>query len=91
MKISDLLNYDKPSFSLEVLPPAKGQDIKVIFENIDPIAKYNPAFISITYHRDEVVYKHLRTGAIEERTVRKRPGTVAVAAALNYRYGIPVV
>jgi len=36
-------------------------------------------------------FKELADGTILKRTVRKRPGTVAIAASIQYRYGIPVV
>ena len=92
MKITDVIkNSNKTQFSLEILPPLKGQDIEVIRTNIDPLIKHGPAFISITYHRDEVAYHKRADGYLEQMTVRKRPGTVALAAALMYRYNIPVV
>jgi len=30
-------------------------------------------------------------GLLEKRVVRKRPGTIALAAAVKYKYNIPVV
>ena len=38
-----------------------------------------------------MVYKELPNGTIEKRVVRKRPGTVAIAASIQHRYGIPVI
>jgi len=78
-------------FSFELLPPLKGQNFDSIQQAIDPLVEFNPAFINITYHQQEVVYEPLDNGLIKKHTVRKRPGTVGISAAIKYRYGIPVV
>lgn len=92
MKVIDIINNsDKTVFSFELLPPLKGNDASNIYQTIESLVDYNPKYINITTHRDEMVFKELPTGAIEKRTVRKRPGTVAIAAAIQYKYGIPVV
>jgi len=82
---------DKTLFSFELLPPLKGQNFDSIQQAIDPLVEFNPAFINITYHQQEVVYEPLDNGLIKKHTVRKRPGTVGISAAIKYRYGIPVV
>jgi len=81
----------KTLFSFELLPPLKGQDFSAIQQAIDPLIEFDPAFINITYHQQEVVYDTLGNGLMKKRTVRKRPGTVGISAAIKYRYGIPVV
>ena len=43
----------KTLFSFEILPPLKGQNIKSIFDGIDPLMEFNPSFIDVTYHREE--------------------------------------
>jgi methylenetetrahydrofolate reductase (NADPH) len=82
---------DKTLFSFELLPPLKGQNFEFIARAIDPLLDFDPAFINITYHQEEVVYENLANGYVKKHTVRKRPGTVGIAAAIKYRYGIPVV
>ncbi len=82
---------EKTLFSFELLPPLKGQDFGAIQAAIDPLIEFDPAFINITYHQQEVVYDTLESGLMKKRTVRKRPGTVGISAAIKYRYGIPVV
>jgi len=82
---------DKALFSFELLPPLKGQDFSAIQKTIDPLIEFNPAFVNITYHQQEVVYDTLENGLMKKRIVRKRPGTVGISAAIKYRYGIPVV
>jgi methylenetetrahydrofolate reductase (NADPH) len=78
-------------FSFELLPPLKGQNFDSIQQAIDPLVEFKPAFINITYHQQEVVYEPLDNGLMKKHTVRKRPGTVGISAAIKYRYGIPVV
>lgn len=92
MRVVDhLKNSDKTLFSFELLPPLKGKDIKDVFDNIDPLIEYDPQYINITVHREEVDYKTLENGLIEPKVIRKRPGTIAMAGAIKNRYGIDVV
>lgn len=78
-------------FSFEVLPPLKGKGIDRIYEGIDALRKWDPMYINITTHRSEIVYKDTPDGLYKKESVRSRPGTVAVAAAIQQRYGIPAV
>ena len=92
MKVIDIINQsDQTVFSFELLPPLKGNDASNIYRTIESLVDYDPKYINITTHRDEMVFKELKDGSIEKRTVRKRPGTVAIAAAIQHKYGIPVV
>ncbi|MGY6561352.1 MAG: methylenetetrahydrofolate reductase [Luteibaculaceae bacterium] len=81
----------KTLFSLEVLPPVKGQNINSIFDTIDAVIDFKPAFVDVTYHREEFVYKKHPNGLLEKKSVRKRPGTVGISAAILNRYGIDPV
>ncbi|MDE7443469.1 MAG: methylenetetrahydrofolate reductase, partial [Muribaculaceae bacterium] len=78
-------------FSIEVLPPLKGKGIDSLFRNIDCLMEWAPMYVNITTHRSEVVYKDTLDGLFKKETVRSRPGTVAVAAAIQQRYGLPAV
>lgn len=92
MKISELLKDNTSTlFSIEVLPPLKGQNIQSLFDHIDPLMEFNPPFIDVTYHREEYVYKKLPNGLMDRRSVRKRPGTVGIAAAIQNHYKVEVV
>jgi methylenetetrahydrofolate reductase (NADPH) len=87
MKIIDQIkNTDKTLFSFELLPPLKGGNMESVYKIIDPLIEYEPININITYHQQEVVYKKLKNGLLEKKTIRKRPGTVAISAAIKYRY-----
>lgn len=78
-------------FSFEVLPPLKGNGTGSLFSTIDKLSEYNPTYINITTHHSEYIYSEISSGIYERRRVRRRPGTVAIAAAIQHRYDIPVV
>jgi methylenetetrahydrofolate reductase (NADPH) len=73
-----------------VLPPLKGTGTTKLFADIDKLAPLEPAFINITTHHSEYVYRELEGGKFERSRVRRRPGTIAIAAAIQQRYHIPV-
>ncbi len=81
----------KPFLSLEILPPLKGNSIYKVFDIIDRLKKFDPQFVNITSHHSEYIYKPLPNGMLRRVSVVKRPGTVAISAAIQNRYGlIPV-
>lgn len=92
MKITELISPSgKTIFSFELLPPLKGQSASKLYETIDELIEFKPGYINLTTHRDEIEYRQLDNGLLEKKIVRKRPGTVAIAAAIQHKYGIPVV
>jgi methylenetetrahydrofolate reductase (NADPH) len=92
MKTIDRIRNTKETlFSFELLPPVKGHSIERLYDVIDPLMEFNPLNINITYHQQEVVYKTLDHKLVEKKVVRKRPGTVAISAAISHKYKIPVV
>lgn len=81
----------KPVFSFEILPPLKGNSIFKVYRIIDKLKEFNPSYINITSHHSEYVYREQPDGSLRRVSVRKRPGTVAIAAAIQNKYGIPAV
>jgi methylenetetrahydrofolate reductase (NADPH) len=79
------------AFSFELLPPLRGKKIQQVFGTIDMLKEFNPRYINITTHHSENVYKEDDKGNISKQNIRKRPGTVAIAAAIQNRYGIRAV
>ena len=92
MAVANLItkNSDEHQFSFEVLPPLKGTGTDKLFADIEKLCKLNPAFINITTHHSEYVYKELSDGRFERQRMRRRPGTIAVAAAIQQRFQVPV-
>lgn len=93
MKVTDYFKKanGETLFTFEVLPPLKGQNIRTLFDHIDPLMEFNPPFIDVTYHREEYSYKKHKTGLLERKTVRKRPGTVGMCAAIQNHYKVDAV
>ena len=82
---------NKTLFSVEILPPLKGKSIQSIWDILDPIMEFNPAFIDVTYHREEYVYKKRENGLLEKFSMRKRPGTVGICSAIMNKYKVDTV
>ncbi len=92
MSVIDRINNTKSTaFSFELLPPLKGNGIETVYKTIDTLREFDPKYINITTHRSEMVYKEMPNGLFERVSERHRPGTVAVAAAIQNKYQIPVV
>ena len=53
--------------------------------------EFAPLYINITTHRSELVFKSNADGLYERVSERSRPGTVAVAYAIQQKYQIPAV
>ena len=93
MTTIELINSQKckKNFSFEVLPPLKGNGTGSLFNTIDKLKEFKPLFINITNHSSEYVYKEHHDGLLERTRIHRRPGTVAIAAAIQYKYNIPVM
>ncbi len=92
MKVVDHIKSAKNTlFSFEILPPHAGESIQTLFTNIAPLMEFKPKFIDVTYHREEFILKKRNGGLLEQKSIRKRPGTVAICAALMHKFGIDTV
>jgi methylenetetrahydrofolate reductase (NADPH) len=93
MKVIDHLKKanGKTLFTIEVLPPLKGDNIRSLFDHMDPLMEFKPPFVDVTYHREEFVYKKRENGLLEKKSTRKRPGTVALCAAIQNHYKVDTV
>jgi len=92
MKVCEHIEKAKNTlFSLEVIPPLKGNHIDSLFKHIDPLMEFNPPFIDVTYHREEFVLRKRPDGGFDRVSVRKRPGTVGICAAIKHRYNVDPV
>ena len=85
------MSDQRTKFSFEILPPLKGNSVYKVFNIIDKLREFDPAYINITSHHSEFVYTDQPDGSLRRVSVRKRPGTVAIAAAIQNKYGIPAV
>lgn len=92
MKVIDHIRQAKDTLiSFEILPPLKGKNINSIYDHLDPLMEFKPSFINVTYHRSEHIFKKRIDGSFEKVQVRKRPGTVAICAAIMNHYQVDAV
>lgn len=92
MKVTDHIAQAKGTLvSFEVLPPLKGKGIEALYKHLDPLMEHKPAFINVTYHRSEHVFKKRLDGSFEKVIVRKRPGTESICAAIMNKYDVDTV
>ena len=92
MKVTEHINQSTGTlFSFEIIPPKKGDSIRSLFDQIDPLMEFKPPFIDVTYHREEYVYKERENGLLEKKSIKKRPGTVGICAAIQNHYQIDAV
>ena len=92
MKVTEYIKQSNGTLvSFEILPPLKGKAIDAIWSHLDPLMAFNPAFINVTYHRSESMFKRKADGTFDKVEVRKRPGTVGICAAIMNRYKVDAV
>ncbi len=95
MKVIDIIHTaqaeGKPRFSIELIPPVKGEGPGKVFDAIERLMPYGPAFVNMTWHREELIYKERTDGLIEKHVARRRAGTVGISAAIQRRFNVPVV
>ena len=92
MKVTEhLAKAEKTLLSFEILPPLKGKSIHGIYDVLDHLIEFNPSFINVTYHRSEYIYKKRGDDRFDKVFIRKRPGTVGICAAIQFKYKIDAV
>ncbi|MEI8059206.1 MAG: methylenetetrahydrofolate reductase [NAD(P)H] [Ferruginibacter sp.] len=92
MKVIDHINQANSTLvSFEILPPLKGKGIQSLYKHLDPLMEFKPAFINVTYHRSEHVFKKNADGSFQKVVVRKRPGTESICAAIMNKYSVDTV
>lgn len=57
MKVIDIINQaaqnNAPRFTIELLPPLKGDGTQGVFSAIDTLVEYDPAYINVTFQRED--------------------------------------
>lgn len=92
MKVIDhYKRTSEPLISFEIIPPKRGGSIDDVFNTLDPLMRFSPPFIDVTYHAAEAYYEELPDGSIKRNILRKRPGTIGLCAAIKHRYNVDPV
>lgn len=90
--VTELINnYNKTAFSFEILPPLKGNDIEKVYKIIERLIEFDPQYINITTHHSEYMDQQMPDGTTKRINVRKRPGSVAIAASIQHKYGVTAI
>lgn len=92
MTVTELINKrNKTAFSFEILPPLKGNDIEKVYNIVDKLIEFDPQYINITTHHSEYMDQAMPDGTVKRINLRKRPGSVAIAASLQHRYNVTAI
>jgi methylenetetrahydrofolate reductase (NADPH) len=86
-----LARATEPLISYEIIPPRRGGSVRGVFDIVEQLLQFDPPFIDVTSHSAEVYYEEMPDGTIRRHVKRKRPGTLGLCAAIQYRYGIDTV
>lgn len=93
MKVTEHIQNakEKTLFSFEILPPKKGENVDSVLKNIEPLLQYNPSFIDVTYHREELVYNESPDGRITKHSINRRPGTLGTTSIIQHKFGVDAI
>ncbi len=80
----------KTLFSIEIIPPMKGQHLGDLMSHIEPLMEFKPPFIEVTYHREEYIEKVI-DGVSKRIPIRKRPGTLGICASIMQKFHVEAV
>ncbi len=80
----------KTLFSIEIIPPMKGQHLGDLMSHIEPLMEFKPPFIEVTYHREEYIEKVV-DGVSKRIPIRKRPGTLGICASIMQKFHVDAV
>lgn len=80
-----------PLISYEIIPPQRGGSVDDVLGLVEELLPFNPPFIDVTSHAAEAYFQDLPDNTIRRHVKRKRPGTLGLCAAIQYRYGVDAV
>lgn len=91
MKVTEHLDRaTRPLISFEIIPPTRGSHVRDLLALVEDLVAFHPPFIDITSHSSEVLYASTPSG-LEQRYVRKRPGTIGVCALIQNNFHVDAV
>lgn len=64
--------------SLEIVPPLKGITKEDLLNDIRPFIEFNPKYINVTCHRNEITYEEQPDGSYRKHIVRRRVSEKAI-------------
>ena len=91
MRITELFTSGHPFPSLEIVPPLSGITQRELLDSIGPLMEFEPRYMNVTTHRDEIQYTPLPDGSFRREIVRNRVSPVAVCACIQAHFPVEVV
>ena len=92
MKVTEHLESARgPSFSFEIIPPARGRTVRDLIEVVETLEPFKPMWIDVTSHSASAYFQEDRSGVIRRRTYKKRPGTLGICGIIQNRFKIDTV
>ena len=64
---------------------------KEILDKHNIFCEVKPSFVDVTYHREEFIERPRKDGGYDKISTKKRPGTVAICAAIMNKYQVEAV
>lgn len=92
MKVKEILATSKAPFpSLEIVPPLNGITKEELLDGIRPFMEFNPKYLNITCHRDEIEFRQQPDGTFVRKLVRRRVSESAVCGAIQSEFDVELV
>ena len=91
-KVIDIIKSQRHPFaSFELVPPLKGSDTSKLYQAVEPLLQFQPPFINVTCHRDEVEFHQNPDGTYTKFVLSKRPSTLAIVASIMRKFDVEIV
>lgn len=89
--IEHIVNSTEPTFSCEIIPPARGRSAQDIIETVETLGPAHLSWIDVTSHSSMAYYHEKIDGTVERRIYKKRPGTLGICGIIQNRFKIDTV
>lgn len=77
MNVVDIINkaveQRRTRFAFELLPPLKGDGMGGVFESIDRLIGFDPAYINVTFHREGIKQAVRPDGSVDGTSYAAAP------------------
>lgn len=80
-----------PSFSAEIIPPARGRSIRDLIEVVECLQPIKPRWIDVTSHSSSSHIHENKDGTLRRKIFKKRPGTIGICGVIQNRFKIDTV
>ncbi|GAB1432471.1 methylenetetrahydrofolate reductase [NAD(P)H] [Spirochaetota bacterium] len=89
-KLLTSINARKNRISIELVPPGRGRDPDGTIACVEAVARFEPAFVSVTDHPAGRAWEE-RMGKAVALPIRAKPGTLGLCVAIREKTGALVV